>query len=348
MRELVLPRSQSAMMMSATRHLHGVTKYMTARKAANISLCLAEMLLRRPVLRSHPFYLRIETSPYCNLRCPGCLLGGADLVESNPAHRSDRIMSFELFKESVRDFLPYLIKANLYDEGEPLLNTEIYEMIAFLSENRVASCVSTNLSLKLPERHMRRLVSCGLTTLNVSVDGATQESYATYRKGGDLDLVVSNVRTLTRMKREAGSALHIELQFLEFPHNRGERAAVRALAAELGVDRFTVAEGCSTLGWEGTRFTGSEAARRKMGCYQLWVSTTVNSIGEVGCCDYGEDHGMPNVGLAANYDAGGLRNHPSLVALRRTFRDDSAPLDAVCRHCNLAVWRERRSGRGPG
>ena len=130
----------------------------------------------------------------------------------------------------------------------------------------------------------------------------------------------------------------IELQFLEFSHNKHERESVYNLAMNLGVDRFTVHEDCSTKGWEGMRFKGNEGERRKKGCYQLWIASTINSIGEIGSCDYGEDHGFQNIGMASNYAKEKLRNHSFLVSLRRSFRYNSSSLNTICQHCSLTMW----------
>jgi MoaA/NifB/PqqE/SkfB family radical SAM enzyme len=339
MQNLILAKGkQSKMVNSAKRHFQSIFKYMTLRKGINIFIGIIEMLLRRSVVISHPFYLRIEVSPYCNLHCPGCLLGGANLSESNPEHRKEKIMNLNLFQNSVHDFLPYLIKANLYDEGEPLLNKDIPKMINHLSKNNIATCISSNFSLKLSEEYLTQLLSSGLDHLIVAVDGATQESYSIYRKGGDLALVVNNLERVISIKKKIDSSLQVDLQFLEFPHNKHEREAVYNLAMKLGVDRFTVNENCSLDGWEGDRFRGPEEERRKKGCYQSYISTTISSIGEIGCCDYGEDHGIPMIGMASNYSRAELRNHPTIVELRRSFNRNSNSLNAICQHCSETTW----------
>ncbi len=339
---ILTKKKQSPMFMSVKRHIQSIIKYITIGKIFNIFTATIEMFLWRSFVVSYPFYIRIEVSPFCNLCCPGCLLGGANLTESNPKHRKDKIMSFELFKQSVRDFLPYLIKVNLYDEGEPLLNKDIFKMINYLRMNRIATCVSSNFSLRLSDQYLKQLSSCGLDHLVVAIDGATHKTYSKYRQGGNLSLVISNLEKLVTIKKEIGSSLLIDLQFLEFPHNKHEREAIYDLAVKLGVDRITINEDCSTKGWEGYRFTGSQGERRKMGCYQLWFTTTINSIGEIGCCDYGEDHGLPNLGRASNYARERLRNHPAVVALRRSFKRNSTSLHAICQHCSLT---RRSSGR---
>ncbi len=323
----------SMMMWSARRHAGFLVRRMTPRRLANLVRCLSEMRATRDVLESHPFYLRVCVSELCNLRCPGCLIAqGA--VPADPSR--PRLMDLECFKASVRDFLPHLLKVNLYDEGEPLLNPALFDMVRHLTDQRVGSCVSSNFSMPLDDARLEALLASGLDHLIVCVDGITQATYARYRAGGSLERVLANLRRLVALKRERGRTRpDIELQFIEFDHNRHEGSEVAALAREIGVWRFVVVQGSSPLGWRGTDFHGSEAERRRRGCYQLWVGAHVNIDGSLGTCDYGEDHGIENVGFARDYAAAGLRNHPRLVGLRRSFQARASGMDAVCRSCSL-------------
>lgn len=207
-------------------------------------------------------------------------------------------------------------------------------MINYLNNNKVATCVSTNFSLKISDEYMAELLSSGLDHFIIAVDGITQESYSKYRKGGNLSLVISNLERLASMQKEIDNSLRIEIQFLEFPHNKNDRQGVYDLAKRLRVWRFCVIENSSPKGWEGIRFKGTEEERRKRGCYHLWVASTINSVGEIGCCDYGEDHGIPNIGMASDYTSKRLRNHLSIVKLRQSFKRNSTSLNPVCRHCS--------------
>ena len=341
MRTMVIDnrRNVANMMGRIERHFSFVLRHMTPRKIGNAVLCIFEMKTRRPALRSHPIYLRIEVSPLCNLRCPGCVIGGGldGGAESSPEHRLQGLMKYPMFESSVAGFPPWLFKVNLYDEGEPLLNKELFKMIEFLSRNNVSTCISTNFSYTFSDATLEEMLDCGLEHLVIPLEGATQESYSRYRKGGDLHLVIDNIRRLMTLKRSRKdrSPLKVEIQFLDFGDNGADREPLRRIAEDLGVWRLLIKEGCSRQGWKGKRFTGAEEERRRKGCYEAWMDTTINSIGEMGTCDYGEDHGIPNIGLAEDYHSMDLRNHPSLVRLRGSFRDESVPLDAICCHCSL-------------
>lgn len=330
-------KTRSTMILSIRRHWIFSLRHLTLKKIINILICLVELKIKRARSVSNPIYLRIEVSPLCNLKCPGCVHGGSKCSEVQTESRKNGMMSYALFSESVHCFLPYLVNANLYDEGEPLLNNDIYRMITHLHNNNVGTCISSNLSFTLSDAALTTLVNSGLEHLIVTVDGITQESYERYRKGGDLRLVISNIsRILKLAKATARCSLKVELQYIEFEYNLIERMKVIDLAKELGVWRFTCIQGSSREGWKGTRFSGSEEARRNRGCYQIWIAATINAAGELGTCDYGEDHGFPMLGLAADYEVQKLRNSLSIVKLRESFKGSTCNhLDNTCRHCSL-------------
>jgi sulfatase maturation enzyme AslB (radical SAM superfamily) len=323
----------SVMLLSVRRHFGFMLKHLTLKKLANILLCVCEMKLKRAKLYSMPFYLRVEVSSICNLRCPGCQLGRGESAGCGSEDSKHGLMSYETFRESVRDFLPYLVKVNLYDEGEPLLNPDIFEMIRHLSDNDVSTCISSNFSMPLSDEYLAKLIDSGLEHLIVPLDGASPETYNRYRVGGDFHLVVDNVHRLTTMiSSRTNSRLKVEVQFIDFDNDAREREVVQGLARDLRVWRFSVVEGSSRQGWP--RFEGTEEERRRRGCYQLWVTATITSNGEVGACDYGEDNGMSYLGLARDYISKDLRNHPSVMELRDSF-GSRMPINKVCGHCSL-------------
>lgn len=333
----------STMHLSVRRHFSFMVKHLTPRRLANIFLCLWEMKTKRAFLRSVPFYLRVEASSICNLRCPGCPLGRGEMSGHGPGKRTLGLMNLQTFKESVRDFLPYLVKVNLYDEGEPLLNPELFEMIRHLSDNKVSTCVSSNFSLPLSDGDLLRLIDCGLEHLVIALDGATPESYNRYRVGGDFFLVLENMRRLSALMTPSDrKRLKVELQFIDFDDDAREREAVLRLARDLAVWRHSVVKGSSREGWP--KFTGTEEGRRRRGCYQLWVTATINSCGDISACDYGEDNGMPSLGSARDFFAARMRNHPFAVELRRSFCQKLS-LHPVCTRCSLYARSYPRRNR---
>jgi MoaA/NifB/PqqE/SkfB family radical SAM enzyme len=209
-------------------------------------------------------------------------------------------------------------------------------MISFLRYHNISACVSSNFSLRLSDEKLTALLLSGLEHLIVAIDGVTPESYKMYRKGGDLELVLSNVRRLVALRERLGiTSLVLDLQFIEFEHNMHERSQALLLARELGADRHTVIRGSSLEGWLGNRFRGTEEERREAGCYQAWVSTHIDSEGAVKLCDYGNDHGMPALGQAHECVSSAVRNNDFAVTVRGTFSNKNSHLKEWCRTCSL-------------
>src|SRR5690606_29438496 len=95
---------------------------------------------------------------------------------------------------------------------------------------------STNGHFLHPE-NARKTVASGLDRIIISIDGATQDVYAQYRKEGHLDKVLEGARHLVAARREAGVRHpHIIFQMLVVRPNEHQIEDVRRLAREIGVD----------------------------------------------------------------------------------------------------------------
>jgi MoaA/NifB/PqqE/SkfB family radical SAM enzyme len=195
----------------------------------------AEMLLRTSRIGARPLKLTFDPVNVCQLRCPLCPTG-LRIQDRDPGHA--RLHLFEQLMEEVGD---YVFFVDLYNWGEPLLNLHLEEMIEAASRKNVTTYVSTNLSMPLPAARIERLVASGLGELICSLDGASPETYAVYRRQGDFELALSNMRRIVEAKRRLGvTRPAIVWRFYVFRFNEHEVERARALAAEIGVDRFVL------------------------------------------------------------------------------------------------------------
>ena len=129
----------------------------------------------------------------------------------------------------------------MYNWGEPLLHKRTPEMIAYAKQKDISILLSTNLSIKLTDDYIDRLVLSGLDRMIVSLDGITQESYGKYRRNGNLELVRENLLRLQRAKQRLGTATpKLIWQFLVFRHNEDEIEQARAIYKDWGADDFWV------------------------------------------------------------------------------------------------------------
>ena len=134
-------------------------------------------------LDTKPFFLYLDPTSFCNLECPFCPTG---------VRKSDRpsaSMSLSVFKHIIDEIGFDLFHVSFYNWGEPLLNKDFVDMITYLQKYHITSDVSTNLSFPLSKEKAKELINSGLNRITISVDGATQQTYAKYRVGGDLSLI---------------------------------------------------------------------------------------------------------------------------------------------------------------
>ncbi|MFO7879921.1 MAG: radical SAM/SPASM domain-containing protein [Bacteroidota bacterium] len=142
-----------------------------------------------------PISLSIEISGNCQLHCPECPLG-------NGKHIQRPLMSYELFASIIEQNKKHLWMVSLYFQGEPLLHPGAEKFITLLKKYRIYTSLSTNGNFDSPAL-AEKLVQTGLDELIVSVDGADQESYAVYRKGGSLEKVMSFMENIRQAKNQS-------------------------------------------------------------------------------------------------------------------------------------------------
>ena len=142
-------------------------------------------------------------------------------------------MSLELVEQILDEIGDKLVIAYLYNWGEPLLNKNVGAIVSAFHKRGIFTSLSSNLSLRCKDR-LEDICDAGLDHLDPSIDGATQEVYQKYRKGGDLQLALDNIKYLAeyRKKRNRVNPV-IDWQFLEFDHNIHEVNLAKNIAKKL-------------------------------------------------------------------------------------------------------------------
>jgi MoaA/NifB/PqqE/SkfB family radical SAM enzyme len=200
----------------------------------NVGRLRLNMALHKPVLSNYPIVAYIEPTSLCNLRCPACPTGLQ--LKLRPLDMID----VKLFEQAIDDIGDYLFHLIMYNWGEPLLHKQTPEMVKYAKAKGISITMSTNLSIKLDDEYIERLVLSGLDNLIVSLDGVTPETYEKYRRRGTFDLVISNMKRIQEAKRRLGVQTPlINWQFLVFQHNEHEIEQANALYKQWGADMIT-------------------------------------------------------------------------------------------------------------
>ena len=129
-----------------------------------------------------PFSVGITVSDFCNFHCQYC-----EHASETGGVKSPKNLSLQAFREIAAQLeewyalqpQPARTKVlRMWGLGEPLINPELPEMIAYAKAHGLADRieVTTNASL-LTEALSRRLIDAGLTRLIVSIQGMSEEKY---------------------------------------------------------------------------------------------------------------------------------------------------------------------------
>jgi MoaA/NifB/PqqE/SkfB family radical SAM enzyme len=189
-------------------------------------------------VKSYPHYLLVDPSTICQLRCPTCPTGQENesrKLGTNVTFRNRTMLAGNLFDELLHELGDYLFQITLYNWGEPLLNKNLPEFIRKARALNIYTEIHTNLSLPLSDQFIDELLESGLGSISASIDGFSQETYQTYRRGGNFELAKRNLERLIKARNRLGLKTDIIWNFLVFSFNEHEIPAVRNFCKEVGI-----------------------------------------------------------------------------------------------------------------
>lgn len=169
----------------------------------------------------------IEVTTLCNFDCITCIRNSWD----DQLGKMD-LSVFNHLLEQLKE-LPNLERVHFGGFGEPLSHPDIFAMIHGVKALGFQVEMITNGSL-LTEEAAGKLISLGLDMLIVSLDAPDEIEFNDIRKGADFNSVISNIRTLNKVKRECKTALPIlDIEFVLMKKNYQKLPKLARLMAEL-------------------------------------------------------------------------------------------------------------------
>jgi radical SAM protein with 4Fe4S-binding SPASM domain len=183
-----------------------------------------------PKISGLPISISIEPTTSCNLRCPECPSG------LRAFSRPTGMLEPSVFEKVINQLAPSLAYLTFYFQGEPYLNPQFLTMVKYVAQQGIYTATSTNAHY-LKDEMARQTVESGLDRLIISIDGTSQDTYQSYRVGGDLAKVIEGTRNIVAWKRKLKSTTpHVIFQFLVVKPNEHEIPEVYKVARTLGVD----------------------------------------------------------------------------------------------------------------
>ena len=180
---------------------------------------------------AYPKVLWVESTDKCNLKCPVCI------------HTNDRggfSLSMKRYTQIMAEVGPHLQNLHFFLDGENYIHPKATEMTRFAKKINPDIQIHTSTNGLLFDDPVKQedFARSGVDRAVFSIDGANQESYSRYRKGGQLDLVLDNMRGIVEIKNKLGIPLHVQWRYILFEWNDSEEEMdkARELASDIGVD----------------------------------------------------------------------------------------------------------------
>lgn len=260
------------------RHYKTLIPFLDFRKSSNIIRALTEMHRGRITCSSRPFVYKLEPCSLCNLRCVSCTL-----TNRQQKIREQRIMDLDSFMGIIDKVRRYAIRASLSEQGEPLLNRDIYQMISYASAHRISTSISTNFN----HYDIDALLDSRLTLLEPCLDGLSQSCYEQYRVGGDVEKVKAGIKLVIEKRNQRRLRYPVvDVNVVLFDHVEKERQLIADFLVESGVDKVTYRPEIAGFNAPETQW---QAPRRER-CFWLYIAMMIKPDGAVlPCCGKGFD-----------------------------------------------------------
>jgi organic radical activating enzyme len=212
------------------------------------SLRVAPAATDQDISRCRIKHLKLESTTYCNLKCPACPVETTFKEDSRLAEtRARRTLPLKTMLDVV-DQLPDLKSINYFDYGEPFFHKDTIAFLRVVKRTRpgVYIVTSTSGTVITPTQIQAIATEALIDQLLFSIDGATQESYGKYRVGGSFSKAFGKMKALADACRAAGTwrkyltdpaGVQITWQYILFEWNDSDEeiALARKLAKEIDV-----------------------------------------------------------------------------------------------------------------
>lgn len=266
-------------------------------------------MIRKPIVWGMPITYSIEPTNFCNLKCPECPSGTGELT------RQLGFLSVENFRDIVDQISDTGFYIQLFFQGEPYLNKQLGEMVAYAQKKNVYVSVSTNGNL-ITSKNIDKLIENVPDKIIFSLDGLDEESYQNYRVGGTFKKADDALNLLIEAKRKLKlKKPFVELQFIVMKQNEHHIEEVNAYSESRGVDRLVFKSmqvssydnAIKFLPTDGkySRYIISNGDYKLKGkqsnhCFALWRTAVISWDKQMVPCCFDKD---------ANYHLGDLRKN---------------------------------------
>lgn len=311
-----------------------------AQAMANVSDRLGTQskpaLVREVLLREHlkrPTEMDIEVTSACDADCIMC--------PRKTIRRRVGPMDFELFKSIIDEVVDLDIpRIHLNGYGEISVLPGYRKYLAYIRERSSSIQIGINSNgMRMHEDLIRAYIEYQIDSVNVTIDGATAETYENIRKKLKLDQVERNVLRLVELRNQAGkNRPAVRVGMIHMPQNSHETeiflrkwkgkvdyVGISGLVSRTGSIDFVQIE---DRNWTATP------------CWHLWNQVVIFNDGSYGLCcdDWDASAGLGNFRQTSIRDLWTNRERAAMRRLHVSGKADEIPACAACRQPRSGPW----------
>ena len=295
----------------------------------------------------------IDLSTICQLRCVECSTSKGithnGIVGKGQFHYDD----FVRFVSNN----PQVKRIEMSNWGEIFLNKDIADIIKFAYENGVTLYCGNGTNFNdVDDIVLEYLVKYKVEYLNISIDGACQETYSQYRIHGSLEKVLSNIKRLNYYKDLYNSEYpKLAWQFIIFGHNEHELPIVKELCKKyrmafnpkLNYSNFSPVKDKEFVRRESGLGVADRAEYKeihkkeyKAPCYHCFVSPQINWNGKILGCSVNKWKTIGDINEMSISEWENSQYYKTLVGI--LFERKDCPNTIPCFYCpNYQKIKER-------
>lgn len=178
-----------------------------------------------------PIKADIENVSQCNLNCSHCL------VSTFPNQKRAEALSHDDYKAFINEQYG-LIEIKLQGLGEPFLQKNFTSMVEYAASKDIWVRTTTNGTLLHKNDNYKKIIDANIGEIQVSIDGATQETQGNIRVKSDLNIIKENCKLLNSYCDEKG--IDYSRMWTVFQDkNLDESKELLYMAKEIGFKRVT-------------------------------------------------------------------------------------------------------------
>ena len=292
---------QNAKLINDNKKLH----YYGQALKRELELCLGRSIIDE--FYQLPDSVRIDASTLCQLDCPACYMRLNDSGFVGKGY-----VKFDDFKNFI-DRHSYIKSVELANNGEIFLNPDISSIIQYAFKKNVKLRANAGVNFNtVSDEVIKALVKYRFAVMTISIDGASQDVYSAYRRNGNYNRVLENIKKLNKYKKEYKSDYpKLVWQYVIMEHNEDDVINAKVQAKQLDMEiRFkltwdrnytpkktemlTKETGLLFFTRESRVANDTKKINRFAACKQLFTDPQINYDGRLlgCCCVYKSDFGV--------------------------------------------------------